>query len=142
MANMYFNCKFGACTVHDSPEYLYIDDVGAFIEECGDEYITDNVDKSGVYHWNDDYEVWELAIPPINDKIGEIVKQIFPRQELSRQGGKIFIGWNIIITLDTDEIIKTNSEPIEMTEVQEAINTLLKPSFFGKRIKKFEIVAE
>lgn len=52
------------------------------------------------------------------------------------------MGWNIIITLDTGEVIKTNSEPVEMNEVQEAINTMLKPSFFGKRIKKFEIVAE
>lgn len=50
--------------------------------------------------------------------------------------------WNIEITLDNNNKIKTNDVPVSMEEVQEAIRVLLKPSFFGKRIKKFEITME
>lgn len=137
MANTYFNDNFEICSVKDSPEYLYVDNVDVFLQECGDEWIFENVENTGVYHWNDYEEVWELAISVVEEKIRQIIGQ-----ELPRQGGDIFIGWNILITLDTGETIKTNSEPISIDEVQEAINILLKPSFFGKRIKKFEIVAE
>lgn len=142
MANMYFNKKFEVCTIDNGPEYLYIDNVDAFIQECGDDWISDNVNIPGTYYWDDHYEVWNLANFEIDQKIRAIIRQDFPRQELPRQGGDIFVGWNILITLDTGETIKTNSEPISMNDVQEAINILLKPSFFGKRIKKFEIVAE
>ena len=137
MANVYFNNKFEVCSIQDSPEYLYIDDVDAFIRECLDEWISDDVESTGVYHWNDYEEVWEPAISAVEEKIMEIVGQ-----KPSWQSGNVFVGWNILITLDTGETIKTNSEPVSMNEVQEAINILLKPSFFGKRIKKFEIVAE
>lgn len=142
MANMYFNKNFEVCTVEDSPEYLYVDDVVNFLRECGDDWISDEVYNSGVYQWDNHNEVWSLANSEIDRRITSIIRQDFPRQELPRQGGDIFVGWNILITLDTDEIIKTNSEPISMNDVQEAINILLRPSFFGKRIKKFEIVAE
>ena len=37
MANVCFNDKFEVCTIDDSPEYVYIDDVDAFIQEYGDE---------------------------------------------------------------------------------------------------------
>lgn len=139
MANVCFNGKFEVCTMADSPEYLYIDDVDAFIRECGEEWIFENVDKIGVYHWNDYQEVWEPAISLVEDKIREVIGST---GGITRPKGDIFVGWNIIITLDSGEVIKTNSEPVEMDEVQEAINIMLKPSFFGKRIKKFEIVAE
>jgi len=137
MANVYFNNKFEVCSIENAPEYLYIDDVDAFIRDCLDEWISDDVESTGVYHWNDYEEVWEPAISPVEETIRRIVEQ-----ELPQQGGDIFVGWNILITLDTGETIKTNSEPISINEVQEAMNILLKPSFFGKRIKKFEIVAE
>ena len=48
--------------------------------------------------------------------------------------------WNIIITLDTGEKIKTNTIPVSMEEVQEAMRVLIKPSIFGMRIESFEIV--
>ena len=139
MANVYFNNNFEVCTINNSPDYLYIDDVEAFIQECGDDWISDGVDKTGIYHWNDYDELWEPTISTIEEKIKEVINSV---GGITRVGKNTFIGWNIIITLDTGEIIKTNSEPVEMNEVQEAINTMLKPSFFGKRIKKFEIVAE
>ena len=145
MANVYFNDKFEICSIKDSPEYLYIDDVNAFIRKCLDEWISDDVESTGVYHWNDYEEVWEPAISAVDKKIREIIGVTERIEEMTmrpRQGGNVFIGWNVLITLDTGETIKTNSEPVSMNEVQEAINILLKPSFFGKRIKKFEIVAE
>ena len=140
MANVYFTDKFEVCAISDSPEYLYIDDVSAFLKECGEDWIYNNVDTNGkgVYYWNDNCEEWRLANTEIDKKIREIIKQ----NELSKQGGNVFVGWNILITLDTGETIKTNSEPVLINDVQEAINILLRPSFFGKRIKKFEIVAE
>lgn len=137
MANKYFKGNFEECAMEKDPLYLYIDNVKEFLYDCGDDYISDNVDKSGVYQWNDDYEVWDIANPNIEKKIKAIVEQSIPRQ-----GGKIFVGWNILVTLDTGETIKINSEPVSMNEIHEAIDILLKPSFFGKRIKKFEIVAE
>lgn len=136
MANKYFKGNFEECTIDKCPLYLYIDDVQGFLRECGDDWISDNVDEPGIYQWNDNYEVWVMANPNIEKKIRAIVEQNTPRQ-----GGEISVGWNILVTLDTDETIKTNSEPISMNEVYEAIDILLKPSFFGKRIKKFEIVA-
>ena len=137
MANKYFKGNFEECAIDKSPLYLYIDNVEDFLDDCRDEWISDNVDEPGVYQWKDDYEMWVMANSNIEKKIKTIVEQSIPRQ-----GGEIFVGWNILVTLDTGETIKTNSEPVSMNEVHEAINILLKPSFFGKRIKKFEIVAE
>lgn len=144
MANMYFNDDFEVCSISKDPAYLYIDDVDKFLHDCGDGYISDGVDKSGVYLWNDYYCVWDLADPEIDKKIRALViKEINTlRQEKSHQDNNKVAGWNILITLDTSETIKINSEPVSINEIHEAIDILLKPSFFGKRIKKFEIVAE
>ena len=137
MANKYFKGNFEECAMEKSPLYLYIDNVKEFLYDCGDDYISANVDKPGVYQWNDDYEVWDIANSNIEKKVKAIVEQSFPHQ-----GGEIFVDWNILVTLDTNETIKINSEPVSINDIHEAIDTLLKPSFFGKRIKKFEIVAE
>lgn len=137
MANKYFKGNFEECAMEKSPLYLYIDNVKEFLYDCGDDYISDNVDEPGVYQWNDDCEVWDIANSNIEKKIKAIVGQ-----NSFHQGGEIFVGWNILVTLDTSETIKINSEPIPINDIHEAIDILLKPSFFGKRIKKFEIVAE
>lgn len=143
MANMYFNDDFEVCSISKDPAYLYIDDVDKFLHDCGNGYVSDGVDKSGVYLWNDYYCVWDLADPEIDKKIKAIVEEITSlRQELPRQSNNTFTNWNILVTLDTDETIKINSEPVSINDIHEVIDTLLKPSFFGKRIKKFEIVAE
>ena len=139
MANVCFNDKFKVCTVDDSPEYLYIDDVDAFIQECGDEWISDGVDKMGVYHLNYFNVLQASAISLVEEIIRVVLHSV---GGITRIEKNIFAGWNIVITLDSGETIKTNSQPVDMNEVQEAINIMLKPSFFGKRIKKFEIVAE
>jgi hypothetical protein len=136
MANMYFKGNFEECAMEKSPLYLYIDDVEDFLKECADDYISDNVDEPGVYQWNDDYDIWVMANPNIEKKVRTIVEQ-----NTSCQNNDISIKWNILITLNTGEVIQTNSEPVPMNEVHEAIDILLRPSFFGKTIKEFKIVA-
>ena len=137
MANKYFKGNFEECAMEKSPLYAYIDNVKEFLYDCGDDYISDNVDEPGVYQWNDDDEVWDMANSNIEKKIKTIVEQNTPYQI-----NNISIKWNILITLNTGEVIQTNSEPVSMNEVHEAIDILLRPSFFGKTIKKFKIVAE
>ena len=136
MANIYFNSNFEECAIDKNPWYLYIDNVKDFFGECADDYISDNVDKPGVYQWNNDYEVWDLAAPGTDKKIRALVEQ-----NISCQSNNISIKWNILITLNTGEVIQTNSEPVPMNEVHEVIDILLRPSFFGKTIKEFKIVA-
>lgn len=137
MANKYLNNNFDECAIYRCPEYLYIDDVKNFLEDCGDDYISVGVDRPGIYQWSDDDDMWFIANPNIEKKVRAIIEQNTPCQ-----GGEIFVGWNILVTLDTSETIKINSEPVPINDIHEAIDTLLKPSFFGKKIKKFEIVAE
>ena len=142
MANIYFNSDFKVCSsVGNSPTYLYIDSVHDFLYDCGDDYISDNVDEKGVYQWDSYHDIWVFADPSIDRKIKALVKEInSTRQELTSQNNKS-ICWNILITLNTGEVIQTNSEPVPMNEVHEAIDILLRPSFFGKTIQEFKIVA-
>ena len=137
MANVYFNDDFEVCSIGNDPTYLYIDNVKEFLYDCGDNYIADEVNETGVYQWDSNYEIWVMANPNIEKKVKAIVEQ-----NTLHQGGEIFIGWNILITLNTGEVIQTNSEPVPMNEVHEVIDILLKPSFFGKTIKEFKIVAD
>jgi hypothetical protein len=144
MAYKMFNKKFEEITIENPAwEYLWVTDYEDFVEKNSD-WILDGVENDGIYEYDNDIEEWK----ELTDKNSFIYKTIMERVS-SEVGGikkvtlnSTFKGWNIIITLDTGETIKTNSEPVEMSEVQEAINIMLKPSFFGKRIKKFEIVAE
>ena len=141
MANMYFDDDFEVCSIGNPPTYLYIDNVEDFLNDCGDEYVSDNVEETGVYQWDFFNYVWVDADFEIEQKINSLVKEINSScQEPTNQNNKS-IGWNILITLNTGEVIQTNSEPVPMNEVHEAIDILLRPSFFGKTIKKFEIVA-
>jgi hypothetical protein len=141
MANKYFNNNFEECVIYRCPEYLYIDDVENFLEDCGDEYISDGVDEPGIYQWSDDDDAWFIANPNIEKKIRAIVEQNSPRQEISNQVDNVSIKWNISVILKTGGTILINSEPISTNEIHEVIDTLLKPSFFGKTINEFKIVA-
>lgn len=136
MANVYFNSDFKVCSIGNDPTYLYIDNVKEFLYDCGDDYIADEVNEIGTYQWDYDSEVWNLAPPRIDKKIRALVEQ-----NTSCQSNNISIKWNILITLNTGEVIQTNSEPVSMNEVHEAIDILLRPSFFGKTIQEFKIVA-
>lgn len=144
MAYKMFNKKFEEITIENPAwEYLWVTDYEDFVEKNSD-WILDGIENDGIYEYDNDIEEWK----ELTDKNSFIYKTIMKRVSSEVDGIKkvtlnnTFKGWNIIITLDTGETIKTNSEPVEMSEVQEAINIMLKPSFFGKRIKKFEIVAE
>ena len=141
MANLYFNSDFKVCSIGNSPKYLYIDNVDDFLNDCGDDYISDEVNETGVYQWSNDYDIWVFAVPAIDKKIRALVEEINSLLQKKPSQNNKSIGWNILITLNTGEIIQTNSEPVPMNEVHEAIDILLKPSFFGKTIKEFKIVA-
>ena len=141
MANKYFNDDFEVCSISKDPAYLYIDDVDQFLYDCSAGYVSEGVDKSGVYLWNDYYCIWDLADPEIDKKIRTLVEKINSlRQESPRQNDKP-TGWNILVTLNTGDVIQTNSVPLSIKEIPEAIDILLRPSFFGKTIKEFKIVA-
>lgn len=119
--------------------YVLVDDVREFQQICDKENISDyGVREVGSYFWNDDSESWCLTTKAEWERIIRVIET----GGITKVKENVFVGWNILITLDSGEVIKTNSEPVGMNEVQEAINVMLKPSFFGKRIKKFEIVAE
>ena len=145
MAYKMFDKNFKEMTI-DNPNwrYLCVTDYEDFVKEYGNDWILDGINEDGFYEYDDYNEEWEK----LTDKDSFIYKTLMERVSDNVDGIKqvtpnnAFKGWNIIITLDTGETIKTNSEPVEMSEAQEAINIMLKPSFFGKRIKKFEIVAE
>lgn len=145
MANVYFFDKELKQSSISDPNafYAYIEDVDEFKDLCGDNWESEGVDDVGCYTWSNTDFTWKLST--LNDRMcveREIKKIKESTGGITRPKGDVFVGWNIVITLDSGEVIKTNSEPVDMNEVQEAINVMLKPSFFGKRIKKFEIVAE
>ena len=141
MANMYFNEDFKVCTIEHNPMYLYIDNVEDFLDDCQDEWISDNVDKPGIYKWDNEFWTWEIANSTIDNKIRALIEKTNSlRQEPPRQNDKP-IGWNILVTLNTGDVIQTNSIPLSIKEIPEAIDILLRPSFFGKTIKEFKIVA-
>lgn len=137
MANRFFEKVAGGkireCKFSDCPDYLYIDDTKAFYDQCGDTYITENVFTNGVYMWENDKEVWKQTDEPtITRPIMDIIKE-----DIKEVGGitRANSNWNIEVLLDDDTKIKTNDEPVPIDDVIEAIKTMLKPSFFGKRLK-------
>lgn len=145
MTNVYFFDKELKQSSISAPDtaYVYIEDIDEFKDLCGDNWENEGVDDVGCYTWSNTDFVWRPST--LNDRMcieREIKKIKESTSGITRPKGDVFVGWNIVITLDSGEVIKTNSEPVDMNEVQEAINVMLKPSFFGKRIKKFEIVAE
>ena len=141
MANVYFNDGFKVCSIDGFSKYLYIDNVKDFLKDCGDDWISDGVDRPGVYQWNSDFDGWSLPDFETDEKIRSLVKEVNSLHQENPSQNDNSIGWNILITLNTGEVIQTNSEPVSMNEVHEAIDILLKPSFFGKTIKEFKIVA-
>lgn len=139
MANkVYFFDKNYQETNIDEAIYAFIGDVEEFRKICDNmECLTRGVREVGIYKWSEENGKWEMNFglserKIVNKKAYDIIGYI----------KDIFTGWNISITLNTNETIKINSEPIQIAEIEEVINTMLKPNFFGERIKKFEIVAE
>ena len=144
MANMFFEKRgidgvMTECNSHkDCPDYLYIDNVKAFYDVCGDAYITENVFSTGVYEWDDDKEVWKQSDDPtITRPIMDLVRK--KEKEVGGITKATDDKWNIEILLDDDTTLKTNDELVTMDEVIEAVKTMLKPSFFGKRLKEITL---
>lgn len=143
MANMFFEKRgiggvMTECGIGDSPDYLYVDDVNAFYDACGEDYITEKVFSTGVYMWDGNSEAWEQTDEPaITRPIMNIVKE--KRKEVGGITKTASDSWNIEILLDDYTILKTNDEPVTMDEVIEAIKTMLKPSFFGKRLREITL---
>jgi hypothetical protein len=143
MANMFFEKRgisgeLKECKINECPDYLYIDDVNAFYDACGEDYIAENVFSPGVYKWDDNRDAWkqtdETAITrPIMDIVRKKEKEVGGITKTASDK------WNIEILLDDDTILKTNDELVTMDEVIEAIKTMLKPSFFGKRLKEITL---
>ena len=139
MTNVHFLDKDFEKSAPVDSYFVLVDDVEEFKEICDKENISDyGVREVGCYFWNDASKSWCLTTKAEWERITKVIET----GGITKVKQNVFVGWNIVITLDSGEVIKTNSEPVGMNEVQEAINVMLKPSFFGKRIKKFEIVAE
>lgn len=138
MAYKMFNEDFEEITIEDSGNwcYLYVEDYRDFLNEYEDEWILDGIDEDGFYKVDTRMEEWIK----ITDKNSLAYKMISKKVPINVKGVKK--GWNIIIILDTGEKIQTNTEPVSIEDVQEAIGVLVKPSILGMRIKSFEIVAE
>lgn len=118
--------------------YAIINDYDQFLKDCGDDYITDGVEENNIYFFNANTEQWER----VDSALYKDFSAFFPCSSTEKEkenSPSVNTGWNIIITLDNDTVIQTNEIPVSMAEVQEAMSTLLRPCFFGKRIKKFEI---
>lgn len=144
MNNIYLSATFEEQRELCDAVYLIINDVNEFINDAAKQTIfNDGVFENGFYTWSDDDCMWEIVLEKdIVSTLTQIQKEN-GKKDKGDNSTPQFVGWNIIITLDTGEIIKTNSELIDdFNEVVEAMNIMLKPSFFGKRIKSFEIVAE
>lgn len=118
--------------------YAIINDYDQFLKDCGDDYITDGVEENNIYFFNTDIEQWERVDSALYKTISELFSCSSTKKE-KENSPSVNTGWNIIITLDNDTVIQTNEIPVSMAEVQEAMSTFLRPCFFGKRIKKFEI---
>lgn len=129
-----FNEDFEEITIEDSGNwcYLYVENYRDFLNEYEDEWILDGIDEDGFYKVDRCMEEWIK----ITDKNSLAYKMISKKVPINKKG------WNIIITLNTGEKIQTNTEPVSIEDVQEAIGVLVKPSILGMRIKSFEIVAE
>lgn len=143
MANMFFekrrnNGEIKECKINDGPDYLYIDDVDAFYDACGENYISKNVFSRSIYVWDDDEEMWmPTGDPLITIPIMDIVKK--KRKEVGGITKTANDSWNIEILLDDDTIFKTDDESVMMDEVIEAIKIMFEPLFFGKRLREITL---
>lgn len=120
----------------DRWRYLYVEGYGDFLNAYEYDWVLDGINEDGFYKWDTRAEEWTK----ITDKDSFVYKMI--SEKVSSNVKSVKKGWNIIIILDTGEKIKTNTEPVSMEDVQEAMGVLVKPSILGMRIKSFEIVAE
>lgn len=132
MRNVYVD-NAGNETTLGACDFALIGDLKAFMLECeANLTITNGITNTGLYLWDELDERWNKC--PLDHEIMKSINKILITTENTDL-------WDIVITLDTNEEIVTNDEPVSMAEVYEAINTMRKPSFFGKRIKEIRIIS-
>lgn len=141
MAYKMFNYNFNEVAIESFDwKYLYVTDYKDFVSEFGKRWILNGIERDGIYEYEEFYEKFGGKWRELTDKNSFIYKTISKKVSSNVKGAKK--GWNIIVTLNTGEKIQTNTEPVSIEDVQEAIGVLVKPSILGMRIKSFEIVAE
>lgn len=125
--------SLGAC------DFAFIGDFEVFILECQVSHtITNGITGVGLYSWDDAAGHWDKC-PSDHEVMKSINKILSATSATAPTDDKML--WDIVVTLDTNDEIVTNDEPVSMAEVYEAINTMRKPSFFGKRIKEIRIIS-
>ena len=137
--NHYFT-RNGKKTKASNADYLYIGNINDFYKDAGEDLITDGIGLEGVYHWNNSTETWDRLVQhtAAYDVVIDWVEYEEEEKKKKEPQTENSDKWNIDITTD-EGYIRTNEVPVSMEEVQEAITVMLKPSFFGKRLKKIEI---
>ena len=142
MAYKMFDRDFNEITIEDSGDwcYLYVEDYRDFLCKYEGDWVLDGIEKDGVYIYEEFYEKLGGKWRELTSKNSFVYGIIL--EKVSRKINNKKKGWNIIITLDNGEKIQTNTEPVSIKDVQEAIGVLVKPSILGMRIKSFEIIAE
>ena len=121
--------SLGAC------DFAFIGDFEVFMLECEVGHtINSGITGTGLYAWDDMNGHWDKC--PSDHEVMKSINKI-----LSATPTDDKMLWDIVITLDTNDESVTNDEPVSMAEVYEAINTMRKPSFFGKRIKEIRIIS-
>jgi hypothetical protein len=127
--------------------YLIVNDVNEFFDFC-DEYGMQclDVNKIGFYQWSDHADAW-VEITEESIKIFENLKIInennLTENNLTENNlTENDVIWNLKITLLHGEEIKTNNKNCSLEELFEAIQSMQKPSLFGKKVKSFTIYKE
>ena len=133
---------------HKDTMYITVRDVDKFKEMCRDRSVYDDgVDSRGHYEWQTYEDEWtridDAAVLEALDELQERYEKSIGGITQSKADTER--KWNIEIVIDkqdTGTIIQTNSEPISMKEVHEAIDVMLKPSFFGKHLTEIRIYTD
>lgn len=145
MENIYLSEKFTIVKIDDNNlTYIIVKNVEQFLHDC-DNYgiIEDGVTKEGIYQFINAIEEWKMVSKELEEKILSNVYSQYPEfcptnkanNNIKNTGKK----WNWSVTLNNDEVIQMNDEPVSLNEIVENFEIIQKPSFFGNRIREFII---
>lgn len=145
MENIYLSKKFTIVKIDDNNlTYIIVKNVEQFLHDC-DKYdiIEDGVKNEGVYTFNSYTEKWDMVSKELEEKIFSNVysqyPELCPTNEVNKNIKNTEKKWNWSITLNNDEKIQMNDEPVSLNEIVENFEIIQKPSFFGNRIREFII---
>lgn len=145
MENIYLSEKFTIVKLGDvNLTYIIVKNVEQFLYDC-DEYaiIEDGVTKEGIYQFSNVIDEWKMVSKELEEKILSNVysqyPELCPTNEVNNNIKNTEKKWNWSITLNNDEVIQMNDEPVSLNEIVENFEIIQKPSFFGNRIREFII---